>query len=88
MNDKKEFERLDQTISKLVPSQVFEQLETNVEGLTTEEAEKRLESFGRNTINEAQRRQIFREFLANFTSMMAILYGLAVLLRLLRKCLN
>ena len=73
MDDKKEFERLDQTISKLVPDQVFEQLETNVGGLTTEEAEKRLEIFHRNTINEAQKRQIFREFFANFTSMMAIL---------------
>ena len=55
MDDKKEFERLDQTISKLVPDQVFEQLETNVGGLTTEEAEKRLEIFHRNTINEAQK---------------------------------
>lgn len=73
MDAKKEFEDVEQTISKLVPSQVFEQLHTKEEGLTTKEAKNRLEQYGKNTIKEKQGKPLYLQFLANFTSMMAIL---------------
>ncbi|MDF2903859.1 MAG: P-type superfamily ATPase [Bacillus sp. (in: firmicutes)] len=73
MDTKKEFEDIEQTISKLDPSQVFEQLHTKEEGLTTIEAKNRLEQYGKNTIKEKQGKPLYLQFLANFTSMMAIL---------------
>lgn len=73
MNEKLEFDTVDQTMAKLVPNQVFEQLQTNEEGLTTEEATKRLDLYGKNTIKEKQGKSLYLLFLANFTSMLAIL---------------
>ena len=73
MDDKREFEDLEKTISKLVPSQVFEQFQTKEAGLTKEEAKKRLEQYGKNTINEKKGKPLYIKLLANFTSMMAIL---------------
>ncbi|MGJ7922145.1 cation-translocating P-type ATPase [Neobacillus sp. LXY-4] len=73
MDAKRESHDLEQTISKLVPGQVFEHLQTKEEGLTAEEANKRLAQYGKNTIKEKQGKPLYIQFLANFTSMMAIL---------------
>ncbi|MFB6468445.1 cation-translocating P-type ATPase [Cytobacillus sp. Hz8] len=70
MDERKNFE---QTISKLVPGQVFETLQTKEEGLTTEEAQIRLKKYGKNIIKENQGKPLYLQFLACFTSMMAIL---------------
>jgi Ca2+-transporting ATPase len=69
----KEYEDLVKTISKSVPNLVFEQLQTKEEGLTSEEATKRLAQYGKNTIKEKKGKPLYLQFLANFTSMMAIL---------------
>ncbi|MDP4085486.1 MAG: cation-transporting P-type ATPase [Bacillota bacterium] len=71
MDAKKEFESVE--LSKLGPRQVFELFETKEEGLSTDEALKRIEVYGKNTIKEKQGKSLIFQFLANFTSMMAIL---------------
>ena len=73
MDALKEFETLKQAIPNSVPSEVYSELQTNVEGLSTEEAAIRLELFGKNTIKEKQGKPLYIKFLAHFTSMMGIL---------------
>ena len=68
-----EVKNVEPIISKLVPSLVFDQLQTSEEGLTTKEAESRLEQYGQNTIKEKQSKSLLLQLLSNFTSMMAIL---------------
>ena len=73
MDTKIEDKNVEPIISKLAPSQVFEQLQTRDEGLTAKEAEIRLEQYGKNTIKEKQSKSLLLRLVANFTSMMAIL---------------
>ena len=68
-----EVKNVEPIISKLVPSLVFDQLQTSEEGLTTKEAGSRLEQYGQNTIKEKQSKSLLLQLLSNFTSMMAIL---------------
>ncbi|NMD71071.1 cation-transporting P-type ATPase [Bacillus sp. DNRA2] len=63
----------EQIISKLIPQQVFEELKTSPGGLSVEEARKRLLHYGKNTIKEKPGKPLYQQFLANFTSLMAIL---------------
>lgn len=53
------FEKLEHTISKLVPRQVYQNLSTSEEWLTKEEVIKRLSLYGKNTIKEKQGEPIF-----------------------------
>ena len=73
MDTKIEGKNVEPIISKLAPSQVFEQLQTRDGGLTTKEAESRLEQYGKNTIKEKASKSLLLELVANFTSMLAIL---------------
>ena len=68
-----EVKNVEPIISKLVPNGLFDQLQTSEEGLTTKEAESRLEQYGQNTIKEKQSKSLLLQLLSNFTSMMAIL---------------
>ncbi len=54
-------------------SQVFKNLNSSKDGLSKEEAQKRLNKYGINQIKKAQGESQWRVFFKNFTSMMAIL---------------
>lgn len=54
-------------------SEVFKNLNSSENGLTTEEAAKRLQKYGPNKIKKGESEPIWRTFFKNFTSMMAIL---------------
>ena len=73
MESKETFEDLEKKIYKIVPSKVFEHLETSTDGLTTGEAAKRIEKYGKNAIKEKKGKSIYLVFLSHFVSMMAIL---------------
>ncbi|WP_075981821.1 cation-translocating P-type ATPase [Bacillus massilinigeriensis] len=73
MNVKNEAKSFELTITKLVPNQVLEELRTSEDGLTAEESNQRLNQYGRNSIKEKQGKSLYLRFLANFTSLMAIL---------------
>lgn len=62
-----------QKIHELPVNEVFEGLASSPEGLTQEEAEKRLVVFGRNVLKEHKGKPLYKKFLANFTHLMAIL---------------
>jgi len=60
-------------IESLVPAEVYAALETSPDGLAPEEAQRRLEKYGPNTLREAKKTPLIVKFLANFTHLMAIL---------------
>lgn len=68
-----DFKTIDQIIYQVSANQVYDQLKTNQDGLSSEEAKERLQQFGKNTIKEKQGRPLYLQFLSNFISMMAIL---------------
>ena len=68
-----DFKTMDQIIYRVAAKQVYDQLKTNKDGLSSEEAKERLQQFGKNTIKEKQGRPLYLQFLSNFISMMAIL---------------
>lgn len=51
-------------------SSVFEELKTSEEGLSSGEAEKRLEEYGKNELKEKEKVSVFRLFLSQFKSML------------------
>lgn len=55
---------------------VYAALETTPQGLPDDEARARLRRFGRNVIRAARRRPLYRDFVANFTHLMALLLWL------------
>ena len=59
--------------AKMDIKQLQEQLGTSAEGLSHDEAAKRLTQYGTNTIQHGKRQSPVLSFLKNFTSMMAIL---------------
>jgi len=63
--------------------EVLEALKTGADGLSQEEAERRLNIYGRNTVEEIRGRSLLVKFVANFTHLMAILLWVASLLALL-----
>lgn len=56
--------------------EVFERLETGLHGLSSEESERRLRHYGLNEIQE-KKSPLIREFLSNFTHLMALLLWVA-----------
>ena len=67
-------------IYKLPSSEVYSELETSKRGLSTEEAEKRLEKYGANQIEEIKKTPIIYEFLANLYQLLALLLWAASIL--------
>ncbi|MEW8987961.1 MAG: cation-transporting P-type ATPase, partial [Bacillus sp. (in: firmicutes)] len=59
MDTKNEGNNVEQSIPELVPSQVFEMLQTSEDGLTTDEVTKRLMQYGKNTIKEKQGKPLY-----------------------------
>jgi P-type Ca2+ transporter type 2C len=65
--------RRDTEFHKLRPSEVLQSLQTSPQGLSSAEAARRLERFGRNVIRSARKKPLYLKLLANFTHLMAIL---------------
>ncbi len=74
-------------INNLTKEEVLQNLVTSENGLTEEEAKKRLSEFGLNEIEEAKKTSLFIRFLKQFTHFLAILLwigaGLAILSEIL-----
>lgn len=60
-------------IHTLAIADVYTQLDSQSQGLTTAEAAARLQRHGANTIHELQTRSLVRKLLSNFTHLMAML---------------
>jgi P-type Ca2+ transporter type 2C len=65
--------------------QVYQLLETSLSGLSTEEAQARLQKFGENVIQEIKGKPLWIKFLANFTHLMAILLWVGGFIALIAK---
>ncbi|MER0122330.1 cation-transporting P-type ATPase [Streptococcus sp. ZJ93] len=59
---------------------VLRELETSEQGLTTSEASKRLEQYGRNELAEGEKRSLLAKFLDQFKDLMIIILLLAAIL--------
>lgn len=57
-----DFKTIDQIIYRVAAKQVYDQLKTNKDGLSSEEAKERLQQFGKNTIKEKQGRPLYLQF--------------------------
>ncbi|MDV5973305.1 Calcium-transporting ATPase 1 [Streptococcus canis] len=64
---------------------VLAQLETSREGLTTAQAQKRLAEYGRNELDEGEKRGLFMKFLDQFKDLMIIILIAAALLSVLTE---
>ena len=62
---------------KLTTEQLFESLETGLQGLTNEEASDRLSRFGKNVLQEVKGKPLIPKFLTQFTHVMAIMLWIA-----------
>ena len=62
---------------KLTADQLFTFLKSSPEGLTSEEAAKRLEEYGTNTLAEGKKKPLILKFLSQFTHLMAIMLWVA-----------
>ncbi len=60
-------------LAGLTSVEVFKLMEVGEKGLTTEEAQKRLQTYGLNKIAEGKKASLILKFLNNFTHLMAIL---------------
>ena len=58
-------------------SSVFEELRTSEEGLSSGEAEKRLEEYGKNELKEKEKISVFRLFLSQFKSILIVILIIA-----------
>jgi magnesium-transporting ATPase (P-type) len=71
------FNQLDPSIKSRIhefpPDEVYKLLDSAPEGLSTAEAARRLDAFGRNLLKEVKGKPLYIKLLANFTHLMAIL---------------
>lgn len=63
----------EQVIYKLQPEEVYDALASNMSGLHSEEIAGKQQMFGKNVIREAKQKPVWKTFLGNFTSLMAVL---------------
>jgi len=61
------------TINELPPEDVFGELNSYKKGLSTDEAQKRLEKYGPNQIEEIKKKPVIFKFLANLYQLLALL---------------
>lgn len=64
---------------------VLAQLETSREGLTSAQAKERLAEYGRNELDEGEKRSLFMKFLDQFKDLMIIILIVAALLSVLTE---
>jgi Ca2+-transporting ATPase len=60
-------------------SSVFGELRTSVKGLSPEDAEKRLEEYGKNELKEKEKVSVFRLFLSQFKSILILILVIAAI---------
>lgn len=72
-----------QEYAKISSEDSFAKIDSSKSGLTDQEAQKRMEKYGKNVIATTQRQSMLKTFLTNFTSMMAILLWIAGFIALL-----
>ena len=72
-------------ISSVTPQEIFRLLVSSPQGLTEDEARRRLEEFGRNEISELEKRPLWKSFLLQFTHFLAIILWMAALLAFLSE---
>lgn len=70
-------------INKIPPEEVYSELNSSKKGLTTEEAQKRLEEYGPNQIEEVRRKPVILKFVANLYQLLALLLWAASILAFL-----
>jgi sodium/potassium-transporting ATPase subunit alpha len=75
-------------INNLTRDEVLQSLVTSENGLSEEEARKRLLEFGPNEIREVRKRPLILRFLSQFTHFLAVLLWIAALLSFLSEYLN
>src|SRR3990172_96533 len=75
-------------INGLTKEQVFRRLVTSEQGLTEEEAGKRLAEFGPNEIREVKRKSLYLRFFTQFTHFLAILLWMAAAMSFLSEYLH
>ena len=75
-------EKSTENICKLTVEDACKLLDTNANGLTSEEAKRRQQKYGRNIISEKKDKSPILVFLSNFTGLMAILLWTGALLPL------
>lgn len=63
----------DTQIINRTPVEAYKMMKTSMEGLSTQEARKRLDLYGKNRINKKKQTSMFKKLLANFSSLMALL---------------
>lgn len=61
-----------QEYAKISSEDSLAKIDSSKSGLTDQEAQKRMEKYGKNVIATTQRQSMLKTFLTNFTSMMAI----------------
>ncbi|MGI6169682.1 MAG: cation-translocating P-type ATPase [Christensenellales bacterium] len=66
-------EEVSTTIQKLPPEEVYKALGSNINGLSSSEAEIRLKQYGKNGLAEKKGTPLLVKFFSNFTHLMAIL---------------
>ncbi|MDT2706271.1 cation-translocating P-type ATPase [Enterococcus dispar] len=72
-----------QKYAKISSEDSLAKIDSSKSGLTDQEAQKRMEKYGKNVIATTQRQSMLKTFLTNFTSMMAILLWIAGFIALL-----
>lgn len=63
----------DTQIINRTPVEAYKMMKTSMEGLSTQEARRRLDLYGKNQINKKKQTSMFKKLLANFSSLMALL---------------
>ncbi|VUC66303.1 cation-translocating P-type ATPase [Streptococcus pseudoporcinus] len=64
---------------------ILEQLHSSREGLSSEEAKSRLDQFGRNELDEGEKRSLFMKFLDQFKDLMIIILIVAAMLSVITE---
>lgn len=64
---------------------VLEQLQSSQDGLSTSEAKSRLDQYGRNELDEGEKRSLFMKFLDQFKDLMIIILILAAVLSVITE---
>ncbi|HEX2955612.1 MAG TPA: HAD-IC family P-type ATPase [Chitinispirillaceae bacterium] len=57
----------------LNPSQIFDELDTTINGLSSETAAARLQEYGTNELHKTASRKLLKKFLSNFINLLALL---------------
>lgn len=76
---------LQQTVHMLSITEVYTALGSSTQGLSKSEAEHRLITYGKNTIQKIKGRPLILKFLSNFTHLMAILLWIAGIVALIAE---